>query len=360
MINIILCGGSGTRLWPLSRNAFPKQFVDLVGEESLFKQTIRRNMSFCDSFSIVTNSKHVFLAAGQYDEVEPLGKNVEFLLEPIGRNTAPAISLACFSLDPEEIVLVSASDHLIADEVAYRERTQEAKALASQGYLVTYGMKPEYAETGYGYIEIDRAASLDGKNGYSVLSFREKPDYATAESFIKAGAFLWNSGMFVFKAGVYLEELKKNSPDIYSISKNAYGNAKKGNDCGLGYVTVKIDLEDMKAIPSNSIDYAVMEKSSKVVCIESSFKWNDLGSFDSLYDLQEKDESGNTLDKNLVQYKSKNNLVFSDKRKIALVGLEDCIVIDTEDSILVAKRGESQQVKKIVEILGKGTEKTGK
>lgn len=357
MVNVILCGGSGTRLWPLSRTAYPKQFVDLVGGDSLFRMTVRRNAGVCDSFVVVTNSQHVFIASGQFQEASEPGKKADFFLEPVGRNTAPAIALACLSLDPETLVLVSPSDHLISDEAAYRERVAEAAALALRGYLVTFGISPEYPETGYGYIETDKAHPLDGKRGYPVLSFREKPDAETAASFVKAGSFLWNSGMFVFKAGVFLDELRKASPGIYDACVRAFEGATARDDEGLGHRIVAVGPEDMKAIPADSIDYAVMEKSSAVACVESSFQWNDLGSFDSLYDIRGKDESGNTVDGNLVQYRSRNNLVVSSKRKIALVGLDDCIVIDTEDSVLVARRGESQQVKQIVDALKAGSAK---
>jgi len=357
MINLILCGGSGTRLWPLSRNAYPKQFVNLIDNESLFKKTIERNLSLCSEFFIVTNKQHVFIASEQYDDVVKNKDNVKFILEPMGRNTAPAIALACFDLDPEEIVFVSPSDHLILDLNAYKLRVAEAEKLAEAGYLVTFGIQPTFAETGFGYIEVDENASLGVSNGFKVLSFREKPDIKTAESFISAGNFLWNSGMFVFKAGVYLSELMINSPEIYEKSKNAFDSAEKYNDVGLGHSVIKIQNELMSLIPSNSIDYAVMEKSKKVACVKSSFGWNDLGSFDSLYALLEKDSNGNTNDANLIQTKSKNNLVISEKRKIALVGIEDCIVIDTDDAVLVAKKGESQNVKEIVEQLKNGNNK---
>ena len=354
MTCIVLCGGAGAGLWPLSRNAYPKQFVNLIGDESLFKQTLRRNHAICDSSLVVTNFKHVFIAAGQYDELSLGGKKVEFLVEPVGRNTAPAIALACLHLNPDEIVLVSASDHLIRDEYAYRKLTQEALLLAEQGHMVTFGIKPEYPETGYGNLECNKTAAINMLHAFEVVSFREKPEAALANQFLESGRFLWNSGMFAFKTSVFLDELALYSPDIYQKSKVAFMNATICHDEGIGHRCIRIKEDDMQTIPSESIDCAVIEKSDNVVCVESSMGWSDLGSFDSLFNVQEKDDSGNSIDQNMIEVGSRNNLVISAQRRIALVGISDCIIIDTEDSILIAKRGESQGVKLIVEQLKAG------
>jgi len=253
------------------------------------------------------------------------------LLEPVGRNTAPAIALACFALDKEEIVLVTPSDHLIKDEKEYTKVLDMAKNLANDGNLVTFGIKPTFAETGFGYIEA---------NGFDVKAYHEKPDLETAKSYIQKNTtqYYWNSGMFMFKVGVFLEELQKYAPKIYKASKIAFENKKIQNS------TIRVQYSHMKAIPNESIDYAVMEKSKKVKVIPSDIGWSDVGSFDSL--IQESE----VLSANCYEENSKNNFCYSDndKKVIATIGLEDFIVVDTNDALLIAKKGETQKVKDIV------------
>lgn len=350
MINLILCGGSGTRLWPLSRQAFPKQFVKLINNRSLFQETVIRNKEIFDSFCIVTNRDHYFIAENQLDDVGA-GNDKLFVLEPVGRNTAPAIALACLNYNPDEIILVTPSDHLIKDTLTYNKKIQAAIDSAKAGKLVTFGIKPEYPETGYGYIEAGYAID---NSVFIAKSFREKPDLITAEGYLGAGNYYWNSGMFVFKAGVFLDELKKHSPVIYEKSLYAFNQALK--ESSNGGLKVSITESSMKDIPSDSIDYAVMEKSSNVYVVASEIGWTDLGSYDAIYDVTNKDENGNSLDENLIQVKSKNNLIISDNRKLALIGVEDLIVVDTDDAVLVAKKGFSQDVKEIVNILQRGTD----
>ncbi|HFQ62048.1 MAG TPA: mannose-1-phosphate guanylyltransferase/mannose-6-phosphate isomerase [Epsilonproteobacteria bacterium] len=333
MTNIILCGGSGTRLWPISRTLMPKQFVKLFNNESLFQLTVKRNIQSCEKQFIVSNSEQYFLAIDQLEELS--STNNKFLLEPIGRNTAPAITLACLALDPNEIVLVSSSDHLIKNESAYQKVLLEAEKLASQNNLVTFGITPEYPETGYGYIEAENV---------NVKAFHEKPDVITAQKYIDAGNFYWNSGIFCFKAGVFLEELNRYSPEIYEKSKIAYENAKNDD-------MLRINHEDMLAIPENSIDYAVMEKSSKVKVVSANIAWSDLGSFDALSQEFKKDESGNTINDNLIAINSTNNFVYTKDRLISLVGIDDLIVVDTADALLISKKGDSQKIKDIVKEL---------
>jgi len=331
MTNIILCGGSGTRLWPISRTLMPKQFVKLFDDQSLFQLTVERNSKVCDSQFIVSNAEQYFLSVDQLEELDKT--NNKYLLEPVGRNTAPAIALACFALDPEEFVLVTPSDHLIKDETEYAKVLKIASELASQNNLVTFGITPTFAETGFGYIE--------SENTYDVKAFYEKPNKQTAEKYLEAGNYYWNSGMFLFKAEVFLEELQKYSPTIYEASLEAFNNASKDE-------IIRIKHIDMSNIPEDSIDYAVMEKSSKVKVVPSDIAWSDVGSFDALYDELPKDENGNTQNPNHISIDSKNNLIYGCERKIATIDIEDCIIVDTGDALLISKKGSSQKVKNVV------------
>jgi mannose-1-phosphate guanylyltransferase len=317
MTNIILCGGSGTRLWPLSRTLMPKQFVKLFDNKSLFELTIERNIQLCDKSFIISNVEQYFLALDQ------LTKEVKFLLEPIGRNTAPAIALACFALDAEELVLVTPSDHLIKNKIAYFKAVEDAKKFAQEDKLVTFGITPTFAEIGFGYIEAD---NMDTTH---VKAFHEKPNLSTATAYVASGNYFWNSGMFCFKAGIFLEELKKYAKEIYNSALLAYGNANKEEMIRIGY-------DDMAAIPDDSIDYAVMEKSTKVKVIASDIGWSDVGSFDALAKELPNDEN--------------NNFILSNKR-VELIEIKDSIIIDTGDALLVAKKGTSQRVKEVVQRL---------
>ena len=345
MMNIILCGGNGTRLWPLSRTLMPKQFVKLFEGESLFQKTLERNQKACDSQFIISNAEQYFLAVDQIEEHNQDNsksniQNSKFLLEPVGRNTAPAIALACMALDKEEIVLVTPSDHLIKDEIEYKKVLDKARELASENNLVTFGITPTFAETGFGYIEA---------NGENVLSFKEKPDAITAQAYIDAGNYYWNSGMFCFKAGIFLEELEKYSPEIYETSKTAFENKAPNTNHQL-----RITHEFMSVIPEDSIDYAVMEKSNKVKVVPSDIDWSDLGSFESLSDELYKDDNGNTTllthHSKLITQNSENNLIISDKQ-VAAIDVDDLIIIDTADALLVSKKGSSQKVKQVVKRL---------
>ena len=325
MTNIILCGGNGTRLWPLSRTLMPKQFVKLFEGESLFQKTVKRNGQVCSSQFIVSNTEQYFLALDQMEELSI--PKAQYLLEPMGRNTAPAIALACFALDVEGLVLVTPSDHLIKNEDAYLEAVKKAKVLAQEDNLVTFGITPQYPETGFGYIEA---------NGEDALSFKEKPDVVTAQSYLDADNYYWNSGMFCFKVGVFLEELKKYSPKIYEASLIAYDNAKQEE-------IIRILHDDMMVIPEDSIDYAVMEKSSKVKIIPSDIDWSDLGSFESL------DKEILSSDK-VININASNNLIISAKQ-VAAIDVENLIIVDTADALLVSRKGSSQKVKEVVKLL---------
>jgi mannose-1-phosphate guanylyltransferase len=353
--NVILCGGSGTRLWPVSRTLFPKQFVKLFGGMSLFQLTASRNRGICKERIIVANDNNYFLAIDQMCETDPsLMKNSTFLLESAPRNTAAAIALSAFSVPEDEILFVTPSDHFIKNLKSYREVVQKGFEVAKDGYLVVFGIDPTYPETGYGYIE---AVNMD------VKMFKEKPNLETAKKYLeinKSGSsvsrFYWNSGMFCFKAKTFLDELNTYAPDIYKAAKNAFNNILKINEN-----QYRVKKEDMLKIPENSIDYAVMEKSKNVKMISSNIQWNDLGSFDALFQELEKDENRNSviLSKNLagkidiekpVFYNSKNNLVIAE-REIVAIDVEDLIVADTSDALLISKKGSSQKVKEIVNIL---------
>ncbi len=324
MTNVVLCGGSGTRLWPLSRKLMPKQFVKLFEKKSLFQETIERNRMICDRCMIVSNVEHYFLASDQLDEIGV--SSCSYLLEPLGRNTAPAIALACMDLDPEELVLVTPSDHLIKDIESYRRAVGEAISLASKNYLVTFGVEPDSPETGYGYIE---AREND------VLRFHEKPDLETAKKYLAhnqeshAKRYYWNAGIFCFKAGVLLEELAKYAPKILERAREAFISAKKEP-------MIRIGSDEMEAIPSDSIDYAVMEKSDNVKVVRAAMGWSDLGSFDALAEEFGRDERG--------------NLILAEKR-VELVDMEDTVVVDTPDALLISKKGSTQKVKNVVERL---------
>ncbi len=338
MTNIILCGGSGTRLWPISRTLMPKQFVKLFDDKSLFQLTVERNSKVCDNQFIVSNVEQYFLALDQLEELEK--SNNTYLLEPIGRNTAPAIALACMALDKEEIVLVTPSDHLIKDENEYSKVLARAKELAQENYLVTFGITPDFAETGFGYIEA---------NGEDVKAFHEKPNKQIAQSYVDAGNYYWNSGMFMFKAGAFLEELQKYSPAIFEGSKNALENASTNK-------ITRIKHNDMLNIPEDSIDYAVMEKSQKVKVVASDINWSDVGSFDALYEELPKDENGNSLNDKYIPIDSKNNFIHSKNKYIATIDVEELVIVDTGDALLVSKKGSSQKVKQVVAELKKTTD----
>lgn len=370
MTNIILCGGSGTRLWPLSRTLMPKQFVQLFNSESLFQKTVARNQKACDAQFIVSNAEQYFLAVDQIEEMKAgirarragdphdahaVNYESRYLLEPVGRNTAPAIALACLALDADEIVLVTPSDHLIKDESAYLEALQKAKRLAEHDNLVTFGITPQYPETGFGYIEAAPQESTE-QVALSVKKFREKPDLQTAEGYLHENAALnaqrlapkyyWNSGMFCFRAGLFLEELKSYSPEIYEASLTAFENARKDE-------MVRISHDDMTAIPEDSIDYAVMEKSSRVKVVPSDIAWSDLGSFDALYEELPQDEEGNAASTRSCEpiiQESKNNLIISEKL-VAAIDVDDLLIIDTADALLVSRKGSSQKVKEVVKEL---------
>jgi mannose-1-phosphate guanylyltransferase len=331
MKTIILCGGSGTRLWPLSRALYPKQFYPLFEGHSLFQRTIQRNLAHTEEFLVVVNQEQFFMAEDQF---RALKSNVKarFILEPEGRNTAPAIALAALAAQPQDELLVVPSDHLIHNSEAYLQSVSAARKFAQAGSLVTFGIRPAHPETGFGYIEA---------NGNDVACFREKPDLATAESYVKSGKHFWNSGMFCFTAQSYLSALQAHAPKMYEASLAAWKEAAHNSP-------VRINAELMRAIPSDSIDYAVMEKAKNTKVVPADMGWSDLGSFDALYDSLPKDAHGNSQSPDVLHLNSQRNLVVGGKRLISTIDVEDLVIVDTPDALLVTKRGSTQKVKDIV------------
>lgn len=328
---VILCGGSGTRLWPISRVTTPKQFAKIFDNKSLFELTIERNLEFFDGITVVVNEQQFELCQSQIPK--SLRSKTDFIIEPCPRNTAPAVALAAFN-SPNEDLFIVPSDHLINNQEIYKDCINKAKELAKQKKLVTFGLKPTHAETGFGYIEA---------NGNEVIAFKEKPDLRTANEYISSGNFLWNSGMFYFNAATFLVELQTHASEIYQHSELAFNSCEKENN------TIRINLEMMQNIPATSIDYAIMEKSSNVSVVKAEFYWTDLGSFEALWEVLDKDEFGNTLNEKLLNINSHNNLVLGTKRIIATFDIQDLIIVDTEDALLIGKRGSGQKVKQLLE-----------
>lgn len=330
MKTVILCGGSGERLWPLSSPKLPKQFVPLFSGISLFELTLQRNQVFSNHFVIVTNEQQYPIAQRQIQN-----PNATFILESKAKNTAPAIALAALTCDPDEILLVLPSDHLIKNQRNYEKAVQEAEKLAKEDFLVTFGIKANKPETGYGYIQY-----LNN----DVLEFKEKPDFKTAVKYLESEDYLWNSGMFCFKAKTYLEQLKKYCPDILNLSEQAIKATPVKNNL------YQIPINEMSAIPSESIDYAIMEKSNKVKVIPCDIDWHDLGSFESMFEVMDKDEMNNVINDNNVLFDSSGNLCMTEQPTI-LLGVNDLIVVQTSQGLLVTQKGHGQKIKDAKKLL---------
>ena len=338
MINVVLCGGNGTRLWPVSRENYPKQFLKILNNKSFLQKTIENNLKFVSKFILVSNEHQYFMAVDQLDELKI--DNYSSIIEPIGRNTAASIALSAFSVEEDDILFVTPSDHLITNNKYYEDAILKAKEEAKKGSIVTFGITPLYPTNAYGYIKVKNSDFI-----CDVEAFKEKPSVEIAKQYLEDGNYYWNSGMFMFKAGVYLTELKTYAPDIYEASKKAYENSKKKD-------YIRIQLEDMSKIRDESIDYAVMEYSNNIKMVKADIEWKDIGDFDALYDILDKDEDGNTKNDVLFSLNSKNNLIFGKyKKQIAINGVNDLIVVDTPTALLITKRGEAQNVKEIVKHL---------
>lgn len=352
IIPVILAGGSGTRLWPLSRKNYPKQFLCLSGQHSLLQQTMQRAALLkSPGCLIVSNDAHYFLCQEQLSALTELPP-ISYLLEPCPRNTAPAIATAAKHLlntvGPEAVMLVLPSDHWLADNQLWLAAMQlGCQYAAAHDVIVTFGIKPASAKTGYGYIE---AAATCAPGIHCIASFREKPDNETAAHFVAQGNYLWNSGMFVCRAKVYLDELERHAPDIASFSNNALEQGHCSNDF------IRLDEEAFAQCRNESIDYAIMEHTNKAVVIPMTVAWNDLGCWTSVAEAGTLDEQGNVLQGNVIARESHNCLINSTNALITTLGIKDQIIVATPDAVLVADKRYSQQVKELVNSLGQANQ----
>ena len=345
IIPIILAGGSGTRLWPLSRKIHPKQFISLVNETSLFQDTLTRLPKEALDPIVICNEDHRFLVAEQAREINVTLNSI--ILEPIGRNTAPAIALAAIKVlnDFENpILIVLAADHKIENKSAFHDAIKIAHKLAENNKLVTFGIIPKSAETGYGYIEIEKK---DKAEYFDIKSFVEKPNQKNAINFLNSGNYLWNSGMFMFNASIYLSELNKFEPEILTSCKKSLSNEFKDLEF------IRIDKKEFCKSPNQSIDYAVMEKTNKAKVVPLDAGWSDVGSWDALMDSKIKDSLGNVVEGDVTIDQVKNSYLYSTNRLVAASNIADLIVIDTQDALLVTTRDNSLSIKNIVKKLKK-------
>ena len=340
---VIMAGGSGTRLWPLSRSNYPKQFLKLSGQHTMLQNTLNRLNGLNHSPAmLICNEEHRFIAA---EQLRQLGaEHSGIFLEPVGRNTAPAIALAAFKaieMGEDPLLLVLAADHVIEDIASFHHSVNQAAELALQDKLVTFGIIGNKPETGYGYIKRGERY----QTGFVVNSFVEKPDVATAERYITSGDYYWNSGMFLFKASRYLNELKTFRPDIYEACEKAI--KIQSNDLDF----IRVDKTEFEACPDESIDYAVMEHTKDAVVVPMDAGWSDVGGFAALWEVSARDENGNAFKGDVKAVDTKNTLVFGEDKLVATVGVENLVIVNTKDAVLVAHKDQSQHVKSIVQQL---------
>jgi mannose-1-phosphate guanylyltransferase/mannose-6-phosphate isomerase len=349
IIPVILSGGAGSRLWPLSRQHYPKQLMPLIGGRTMLQETIRRldGVPGLAGPIVVCNEQHRFMVAEQLraQRIEPAA----IILEPVGRNTAPAVAVAAAyaaaaAEGEEPVLLVLPADHVIRDRAALHEAIARGAALAGEGKLVTFGIVPDAAETGYGYIRAERS----GTEPSAVVEFVEKPDADRARAYLASGDYFWNSGMFMFRAGGYLDELGRHSPEMVEACRAALSGASDDLDF------TRLEASAFERCPSDSIDYAVMEKTGDAVVVPLSAGWSDVGSWSALHEVSEKDPADNVLVGDVVVEDARNCYVYSSDRLVTAVGLKDCVVIETPDAVLVAPRDRVQDVKKLVQRLKAG------
>jgi mannose-1-phosphate guanylyltransferase/mannose-6-phosphate isomerase len=341
---VILSGGSGTRLWPMSRTLYPKQLLSLLGHDSLLQQTVRRvadRQGFAAPL-LVANEEHRFIIAEQLREIAAIPRAL--LLEPVGRNTAPAACIAALALTETEtdpLMLVMPSDHTIGDVAAFAGAVERAATAAGAGALVSFGIAPQRAETGYGYIR--RSGELDGAEGvFAVAEFVEKPGPEQAQAYVASGEHSWNSGIFLFPARVYLDELERLRPDMVAACRNALATARRDSDF------VRLGREAFAACDSDSIDYAVMERTRRAAVVPVSMGWSDVGSWDALWEMGAKDQHGTSIEGNVIAEDTRNCYLRSEAGLVAAIGIEDLVVVATADAVMVAPRNRTQDVKKLV------------
>jgi mannose-1-phosphate guanylyltransferase len=344
MIPVILSGGSGTRLWPLSRTQYPKQFLPLNSSSTMLQETVTR-LGSVEHVSLICNEEHRFLAA---EQMRVLDQGCSIFLEPVGRNTAPAIALAALDAVAKgkgsECLLVLAADHVIENEVEFQSVVRKAEPLANQGMLVTFGIVPQHPETGYGYIQAGESFgdTLVDTTAFNINKFVEKPNFETAKGYLDSGDFFWNSGMFMFRADRYLEELGKFRPDILLACEKAMSGTAADMDF------LRVDKTAFESCPDESVDYAVMEHTDSAVVIPLDAGWSDVGSWSALWEIKDKDESGNVTEGDVIALDTQNSLLMSKDRLVTTLGVNDLIVIDTPDALLVADKNHIQDVKRIV------------
>ena len=342
---VILSGGSGTRLWPLSRKEYPKQYLPLVGDNTMLQETILR-LSGLNNLAdpiIICNADHRFLVAEQCQQIDI--KNPTILLEPVGRNTAPAIAAAALqSLKKTDdvVLLVLSADHVIQDVEAFHQAINIASSQAQESKLATFGIMPTDVNTGYGYIKASKG-NTDG--AHKVEEFVEKPDLETAEKYLEQGNYLWNSGMFMFRATTLIDELTTHSPEIVTLVNDAVNNAVQDLDF------IRLDKQAFESSPSDSIDYALMERSNNVVVVPLDAQWNDIGSWSALYDIGTKDSNGNVIQGDVFTEDTANTYIHANHHMVATIGVQDLVIVDTPNATLIATKDKAQEVKKIVERL---------
>ncbi|MDD1615520.1 MAG: mannose-1-phosphate guanylyltransferase [Methylococcaceae bacterium NSP1-2] len=348
MIPVVLSGGSGTRLWPLSRGQYPKQFLPLVSEHTLLQDTLLRLSGIADLQAplAVCNEDHRFMMAEQLREIN--AQPAAIILEPVGKNTAPAVAMAALTASEDDILLVLPADHVITNIEAFHDAIAHARILAEQGFLVTFGIVPTEPETGYGYIQRD---TIQQGVAFNVAAFVEKPDLATAQSYLQSGDYFWNSGMFVFKAACFLAELEKFNPMMLAVCREALNTAEVDVDF------VRVNKAIFSTCPSDSIDYAVMEKTDKAVVIPLDAGWNDIGSWSALWDVTHKDAYGNAISGDVLTLDTENSFIYAEHKLVTVIGVRDLVVVETKDALMIASKDKVQDVKHIVEQLKKSNRK---
>lgn len=349
ILPVIMAGGTGSRLWPMSRELYPKQFLRLHGEQSMLQETVTRlNGLGASEPLVICNEEHRFLVAEQLRQINRLSKNI--ILEPVGRNTAPAITLAALSAIDEgsdPLLLVLAADHVIENPEAFHQAVQSAIPFAEQGKLVTFGIVPTGPETGYGYIQRGMELSSNAESVFRVQRFVEKPNLPTALQYLETGEYYWNSGMFLFRAKRFLEEMATFRPDILQACLKAIETLEP--DVQQNFI--RVDKESFSACPDESVDYAVMEKTTDAIVVPLDAGWNDIGSWAALWDVNNKNTAGNAVTGDVFTHNAENCYINTDEKLVAAIGVENLVIVNTKDAVLVIDKSQVQDVKKVVEYL---------